>query len=479
MRVRFAPSPTGFLHIGNARTAIINNLIAKKYNAEFVLRIEDTDLERSTRESENSILFDLKWLGISWTEGPDIGGAHSPYRQSERFDIYKKYTDRLLADNKAYHCYCSQEELDAQRAECEKKGTQFVYPGTCRSLSADERAKKESEGRKPTVRLHVPDGISIEVDDRIKGKVTFSSENIGGDFIIVRSDGVPIFNYIVVIDDVLMEITHVIRGEDHLPNTPKQIMVARALGFTSPQYAHLPLVLGDDRKKLSKRHGITSVENYRADGYLAEALVNYISVLGWSSESGDEILQLDRLVKEIDLDRLGKSAAVFDFQKLRWMNGSYIRNYDLEKITDLFIPYLKKAGLEPEKQPRGKLLEIVALIRGKCELLGDITVQAKIFLEEIPEPDSEADALLKTDEGKKALAASLELITGTINESNFVSDFVNMVKEKTGLKGKNLFHPIRAVITSSLAGPDLSEAMKLLGFETCKKRIETLAKKYL
>ena len=220
MRVRFAPSPTGFLHIGNARTAIINNLIAKKYNAELVLRIEDTDLERSTRESEDSILFDLKWLGIGWTEGPDIGGKHIPYRQSERFDIYKKYTDQLLAEHKAYHCYCSQEELDAQRAECEKKGTQFVYPGTCRNLTADQRAKKETEGRKPTVRLHVPDGISIEVDDKIKGKVTFSSENIGGDFIIVRSDGVPIFNYIVVIDDVLMEISHVIRGEDHLPNTP-------------------------------------------------------------------------------------------------------------------------------------------------------------------------------------------------------------------------------------------------------------------
>jgi nondiscriminating glutamyl-tRNA synthetase len=479
MRIRFAPSPTGYLHIGNARTAIINHLIARKTGAEFILRIEDTDLERSTRESEESILFDLKWLGISWCEGPDLGGPYAPYRQSERFDIYRSYTEKLLASGKAYHCYCSQEELDAQRAECEKNGTTFVYPGTCGKLSDAQKKEKESAGRKPTVRLHVPAGESIDFDDAIKGPVKFSSENIGGDFIIVRSDGVPIFNYIVVIDDVLMKVTHVIRGEDHLPNTPKQIMVARALGFESPRYAHLPLVLGNDKKKLSKRHGITSVENYRSAGYLSEALVNYIAMLGWASESGDEILPRERLSAEIDLSKLGKSAAVFDFQKLKWMNGQYIRNYDLEKIADLFVPYLRAAGYDMEAIERAKLLEVVALVRGKCDLLADIPAFARLFLEEIPEPDAEAAALLGTEEGKRVIAASRELIGGTIHEGNFLTDYINCVKEKTGLKGKNLFHPVRALLTSSLAGPDLAEAMKVLGFTVCMKRIEAIAKRYL
>jgi nondiscriminating glutamyl-tRNA synthetase len=471
MRVRFAPSPTGFLHIGNARTAIINALIAKKHGADFILRIEDTDLERSTRESEASILFDLKWLGITWTEGPDIGGKHVPYRQSERFGIYKEYTDKLLAEKKAYYCYCSQEELDAQRAECEKNNTAFMYTGKCRNLTSDQQKKCEAEGRKPTVRLHVPDGISIDVDDGIKGTVHFSSENIGGDFIIVRSDGVPIFNYIVVIDDCLMEVSHVIRGEDHLPNTPKQIMVSRALGFKQPSYAHLPLVLGDDRKKLSKRHGITSVENYRTAGYLPEALVNYIAALGWASQSGEEILSFDQLSKEMDIDQLGKSASVFDFQKLRWMNGIYIRNYDLEKITDFFIPFLAESGIKVDSVSRSKLVEIISLVRANCELLSDIAKNAKIFLIECPEPDEEAAALLATDAGKKAAAAAKEIISSYTDNETFLAQFVNAVKEKTGLKGKDLFHSIRALVTTSLKGPDLAESMKVLGLDVCRKRI--------
>ncbi len=479
MRVRFAPSPTGFLHIGNARTAIINHLISQKTGAEMILRIEDTDLERSTRESEDSILFDLKWLGISWMEGPDLGGPCAPYRQSERFDIYRKYTEKLLSEKKAYYCYCSQEELDAQRAECEKKGTTFVYPGTCRHLTDEQRKAKEAEGRKPTVRLHVPAGEPIEVDDAIKGKVTFSSENIGGDFTIVRSDGVPIFNYIVVIDDVLMKVTDVIRGEDHLPNTPKQIMVARAIGFESPRYAHLPLVLGDDKKKLSKRHGITSVENYRSEGYLPEALVNYIAMLGWASESGEEILSREQLVSGIDLSKLGKSAAVFDFQKLRWMNSNYIRTYDLEKITDLFIPYLEKAGYDVKSIDRAWLLSVIALVRGQCELLSDIAKRARIFIEHTPEPDAAADELLKTDEGKAIIRAAKELLASEVTADNLISDFINKIKERTGAKGKGLFHPVRALVTSSLEGPDLAEGMKVLGFARVKDRVEYMAKRYL
>ena len=282
MRLRFAPSPTGYLHIGNARTAVVNYVIARKFNAAYVLRIEDTDMERSSAESERSILEDLSWLGIRWDEGPGAGGEYGPYRQSERFDIYRDYTRRLLENGSAYHCYCSPEELEAMRREAQAAGRPFVYPGRCRNLSEAEKKRLESEGRSPTVRFHVPEGRSIEVDDLIKGRVLFGSENIGGDFIIVRSDGVPMYNYIVIIDDALMKISHVIRGEDHLTNTPKQIMIARALDLPVPQYAHLALVLGPDRSKLSKRHGITSVKMYRREGYLPEALVNYLSMLGWA-----------------------------------------------------------------------------------------------------------------------------------------------------------------------------------------------------
>jgi glutamyl-tRNA synthetase len=478
MRVRFAPSPTGFLHIGNARTAIINYLVAQKNGAEFVLRIEDTDLERSTKESEKSIFFDLTWLGLSWTEGPDKPKDCGPYRQSERFDIYAKYTERLLSEGKAYPCYCTQEELDAQRAECEKAGNAFVYPGTCRGLTPEQRKQKEADGRKPAIRLHVPDGIDIDLIDAIKGPVHFDSQNIGGDFIIVRSDGVPIFNYIVIIDDALMKITHVIRGEDHLPNTPKQLMVARALELPVPKYAHLPLVLGDDRKKLSKRHGITSVENYRSAGYLPEALVNYIAMMGWSSESGEEIMSAEKISSQIDLESLGKSPAVFDFGKLRWMNANYIRSYDLEKIIDLFIPYLKDAGYDVDAVGREKLTKVISLVRGNCELLADIVPNVKILLEDFPEPDEEADLLLKSEEGKRTAAAAFELMGTEINAENFTSDLINKIKEKTGLKGKNLFHPCRALLTSSLKGPDLAEAMKVIGYDICAQRVKKIHDRY-
>jgi glutamyl-tRNA synthetase len=295
--------------------------VARKTGATYVLRIEDTDMERSTAASEKSILDDLRWLGISWHEGPDCGGNHGPYRQSERFDIYAEYTNRLLAEGKAYHCFCTSEELDAMREQAQQDGRPFAYPEKCRHLDEAAKQKLLAEGRKPTVRFHVPANEEIAFEDQIRGPISFNGSNIGGDFIIVRSDGVPVYNYIVVIDDCLMQVSHVIRGEDHLPNTPKQIAIARALGIESPLFAHLPLVLGDDRKKLSKRHGITSVELFRDQGYLPEALVNYIAMLGWAAEDGSEIMSQDEIVERIDLSALGKSAAVFVFQKLGWINS--------------------------------------------------------------------------------------------------------------------------------------------------------------
>lgn len=480
MRVRFAPSPTGYLHIGNARTAIINHLIAKKYNAEYVLRVEDTDMERSSKESEQSILDDLKWLGIEWTEGPDKGGNYGPYRQSERFDIYKEYTEKLLSEKKAFKCYCTPEEIEQMRKEAAAEGRTAVYNGRCRHLSDDEKKAFENEGRKPTIRFHVEENQPIEINDHIKGNVTFNSSNIGGDFIIVRSDGVPVYNYIVVIDDALMKITDVIRGEDHLPNTPKQIMIARALGFDSPKYAHMPLVLGDDKKKLSKRHGITSVDMYRKEGYLPEALMNYIAMLGWAAKDEQEILDEGEIVNQIDINNLAKSAAVFDFKKLKWMNGNYIRNYPENKVVDLFKPYLEQAQYNISTVDPDQLKRKISFLTNYCELLPEILKSADMFLKDLPDHDDEASELLKTEAGQTAIKTSVDLInSGELNENNFTESYLNLLKEKGGLKGKNLFMPARAILLSRVHGPDVAESLQLLGFDIFKKRILNCSKKFM
>lgn len=472
MKVRFAPSPTGFIHIGNVRTAVINFIIAQKEGAKMVLRIEDTDRERSTLESEKSIIEDLKWLGISWNEGPDVGGTCGPYRQSERFDIYNEYTEKLLASGAAYHCYCTQEELDAQRKQAEAEKTAFVYPGTCRNLTLDQKKERESRGIKPTVRFRVPDGETVVVKDLIKGDVTFSSENIGGDFILVRSDGTPVYNYIVSIDDALMGVTHVIRGEDHLSNTPKQILVARAMGLKEPAYAHLALVLGPDRSKLSKRHGMTSLNMYREEGYLPEALMNYLSMLGWAAKDDEEILSIEKIIEQIDLNNLSKSAAVFDFQKLKWVNGKYLRDLSLPQATNMFIPFIEKAGYDTSKFDPAYLEQLVSVLQIKCDILKDIQNLAPIFLDEVTVPDESAIEMLSSEEGKAVIKAAHELFSSTLTADNFTELLVERVKEATGQKGKKLFMPIRAMLTGRTAGPEMDQAKPLIGYERCKKRVQ-------
>jgi glutamyl-tRNA synthetase len=464
--------------VGNARTAIANYLIAKKNRATMVLRIEDTDMERSTRESEQSIYQDLAWLGIQWDEGPDKGGGYGPYRQSERFDLYRTYTSTLIRTGKAYHCYCTKEELENVKKGSGGEAESYIYNGRCRNLTDVERKKFEQEGRKPTVRFRVPDNDTLTVNDRIKGPVEFNSSNIGGDFIIIRSDGIPVFNYIVIIDDALMNISLVIRGDDHLSNTPKQLLVARALGLPEPEYAHLPLIMGPDRSKLSKRHGMTSVEMYRTQGYLPEALMNYMAMLGWASESGDEILPIDEIIREIDLKKLSKNAPLFDFQKLKWMNGMYIRDYPLDSITDLFIPHIIQSGYSISSLDRKLLTDIVSVLRRSCDILSDIGRLIGIFLDEVCEPDDEADAMLKSEEGKKVIAAARELFQSELNRDNFTVSLVSRVKETTSLKGKSLFMPLRAIITGRQKGPELDQSMPLIGFEKCKARVEYCFNRY-
>jgi nondiscriminating glutamyl-tRNA synthetase len=474
MRVRFAPSPTGFLHIGNARTAVVNHLIAKKNNADFIIRIEDTDRERSTVESEISILDDLRWLGIEWNEGPDKDKGHGPYRQSERDHLYKEYTDKLLQSGSAFKCFCTNDQVEEDKKKAVAENKPFL--DRCRNLPLEEQVKRSAQGEFP-VKFKVPEGESIIFNDKIKGTVTFNSSNIGGDFIIVRSDGGPVYNYIVIIDDVLMEITHVIRGEDHLSNTPKQILIAKALNLPVPEYAHLPLILGADKKKLSKRHGITSVDLYRQAGYLPEALMNYLGLLGWSTESGEEILEFDKLVSLFDISSIGKSPAVFDFQKLKWINGSYMKKYSLKDITDLFLPYLKEAGLDISVISREKLEHIISLIRNSCEILSDIPGLAGIFLRDINEPDQESDKLLNEAYSKDIINIASGIIS-SLNEDTLLTGLIPGIKEKTEHKGKKLFHPIRAMITGTLRGPELDLAIPVIGYDNLKKRIEYCRQKY-
>jgi len=316
------------------------------------------------------------------------------------------------------------------------------------------------------------------VHDRIKGPVEFNSSNIGGDFIIIRSDGVPVFNYIVIIDDALMKVSLVIRGDDHLSNTPKQLLVARALGLPEPEYAHLPLIMGPDRSKLSKRHGITSVEMYRSQGYLPEALMNYMSMLGWASESGEEILPLGEIINQMELENLSKNAPIFDFQKLRWMNGQYIREYPLDKITDLFLPHIRQAGFAVDTVGRKHIEDIIAILRKYCDILSDIGQFAGIFLDEVCEPDADADAMLKTEDGRKVITAARNLFASELTPDNFASLLVSRVKETTSLKGKSLFMPLRAIITGRQKGPELDQSMPVIGYDTCRKRIDYCFTRY-
>src|SRR3954468_839115 len=331
MRVRFAPSPTGQLHVGNARTALFNWLLARGHDGTFILRIEDTDVERSTKQSEESILDDLRWLGLEWDEGPDVGGSGGPYRQSERLHLYSSYANELLAGGHAYYCFCAPQKLEDDRRKDLAAGRPPKYRGTCRSLSPEDARRRIEAGERGVIRFRVPEHGDVAFQDLVRGDVTFSTDVIG-DFVIVRSDGHPAYNFAVVVDDALMEITHVIRGEDHISNTPRQVLLYRALGFTPPQFAHLALVMGPDHTPLSKRHGATSVAEFRLRGYLPEALVNYLALIGWSPGASaadpgtnEELLPVAELARRFAIEDVGHSAGIFDIEKLSWMNRHYMK----------------------------------------------------------------------------------------------------------------------------------------------------------
>ncbi|MDI6703760.1 MAG: glutamate--tRNA ligase [bacterium] len=474
VRVRFAPSPTGFLHIGGARTALFNWLFAKHFGGSFILRIEDTDLERVTEGSEETILQSLSWLGLDWDEGPDVGGDFGPYRQRDRIDIYKKYARLLLEKGYAYYCYCTEEELERRRREALAREKPPGYDGRCRNLTPSERARLESLSRKPTIRFKVPDDIDkISVEDEIRGRVEFSRHGIR-DFVIIRSNGVASFNFAVVIDDHLMQITHVIRGEDHLSNTPRQILIYQALGFEIPKFAHLPMILGEDKTRLSKRQGATSISEFRHLGYLPEAILNYLALLGWSpEEEGKEIFTPEELIKGFSLERVAKCPAVFDIEKLDWLGGVYIRKGEIDKITHLAMPYLKDSGFIEDGYNLEGVKAVVSLVRDYLTNMSQITEFVDYFFTPRFTIEKEAKEILK-DEGSIKVISLIHLGLRKMIKltEGGAHDLIKKVGHKLSLKGKDLYMPIRCSITGKTHGPELTKIMSILGRNECLERIE-------
>jgi len=469
VRVRFAPSPTGYLHVGGARTAIFNYLFARHHGGTFVLRIEDTDAERSTVESEQSLLADLRWLGLDWDEGPDAGGPHGPYRQSERMATYREAADLLIAGGHAYPCFCTENELELKREEAIAASRAPQYDGKCRGLPAAEVAARRAAGIPAAIRFHVKDG-SVQFEDAIRGDMDLAHEMVG-DWVILRSNGLPTYNFAAAIDDRLMEITHVIRGEEHLPNTLRQIMVYDALGAKLPVFAHVPLILAEDRSKLSKRHGASSVGDLRSSGYLPHAAMNYLLLLGWSHPAGKEIMPREEMIQAFGIERIGKAAAVFDKKKLLWMNGQYIRKLPLDTLVELVEPYMPE-GLR-QRYDVATRREIVAILQDSIDTLADFPHRATIFDPDV-ECNAETRALLEAESAKRvlgAMVARLRAHAGAITPDAF-KEMILATGQELSLKGKDLYFPIRGAMTGSVHGPDLTRVAAVKGKENVLKLLE-------
>ncbi len=467
IKVRFAPSPTGHLHVGGARTALFNYLFARRYGGRLLLRIEDTDRDRSSVEFEKEIIDDLRWLGIHWDEGP--------IRQSERFDLYREYAEKLLREGKAYFCYCTPEELEAERQKQIAEGKPPRYSGRCRTLTDEQKRLFESEGRRPVIRFRLPDDrAEVKVKDLVRGEVKFSISALD-DFIIMRSDGIPTYNFAVVVDDYLMGITDVLRAEEHLPNTPKQVLIYEALGWDVPRFAHVSMILGPDRTKLSKRHGATSISEYRRRGFLPEALVNYLALLGWSSKDSRELFTMEELIDRFSVESLSGSPAVFDDKKLLWMNGHYIRSADIDRITKLCIPYLEGAGYGGVDFERWK--KIILVTRDYLSTLSEIPEHVGIFFGERVEVERGAEKYLKYPHVPLIIR---EFIRRTRDaeklDADRVLDILRGMLKDFGLSGRKLIMPLRVAITGRTKGPEIYNIVEILGKEVTIKRLENTYK---
>jgi len=481
IRVRFAPSPTGYLHIGGVRTALFNWLYARHYKGTFILRIEDTDQVRSTEEAVNVILEGMKWLGLDWDEGPGKEGKYGPYYQMQRLPLYQKYAEKLLKNKKAYYCYCTKEELTESRQKQTKEGKSLRYDRHCLNLSEEEKRRYEEEGRKPVIRLKIP-AKKIVFNDLLRGEVNFEGELLS-DFVIVKSDGIPTYNFAVVIDDALMDISNVIRGDDHISNTPKQILIYEALGFNLPKFAHLPMIMGSDHTRLSKRHGATSVMEYKEIGYIPEAIVNYIAHLGWSSGDEREIFSLEELVKEFSLDKISKHAAVFGIDKLNWFNSEYLKKRSVDSLVKMVIPFLKKANYIKEENLSPVKLEwlkeIIKLMQGRFKNFSQFIDYADYFFVDKIDIEPQAFQSVLNKEGisdiLKALKEELSVLKCWDEKS--IEDIVREIASSLQIKGGKIIHPIRVALTGKKIGPGLFELIVVLGQEKTIQRLEEAIEK--
>lgn len=470
-RVRIAPSPTGQLHLGTARTALFNWLFARKHKGVFVLRIEDTDLERSSLEYERDIIDSLKWLGIEYDEGPDIGGSYGPYRQSENIENYARHIENLFQKKMAYHCFCSEEELEATRQAMLARGIAPKYSGKCRALSTDEVSRKLANNERSIIRLVMPEK-KVTIQDIIRGELEFDTGLIG-DIAIAKNKHAPLYNFAVVIDDAQMQITHVLRGEDHISNIPKQWIIAEAIGLPHPQYGHFPMILGRDRSKLSKRHGATAIADYRKEGYLPQALVNFMALLGWHPPDNTEVFSREELIREFSLERVQKAGAVFDLAKLEWLNGLYIRKLSISELKQHLLPYWQGAGYDIQKIGESKVDTLIRIERERLKKLSDIASSADYFFQS---PKLEMELLVwkraTPDEARAALIRAKSALE-IVSDKEFTREAIEGALSPIYGNDKGIvLWGVRAALSGKHFSPGAFEIAEILGKNEVLRRLE-------
>lgn len=479
VRVRFAPSPTGLLHIGGARTAVYNWAFARRHGGTFVLRIDDTDPERSTEENVQAILNGLRWLGLDWDEGPEVGGDHGPYFQTQRSATYVDALERMKERNGAYPCFCTAEELEAKREASRSLGGYAGYDRTCRRLDPGTVAARLADGDPHVWRLAVPeDRGDVTFTDAIRGELSFPASSLD-DFVLVRSDGTPTYNFATVVDDELMEISHVVRGDDHLSNTPRQILVYEAAGYTAPTFAHLSMIWGPDGKKLSKRHGAASVEEYRDAGYLPEAVLNYLALLGWSLDGETTKFSAETLCANFSFERVSKNPAIFDAAKLDWLNGAYIREMSPEELADRMAPWIVAAGLasaEDLAARRDWLVRVAPLVSERVERLAEVPERvAFLFSKGIAIDPASAERVLEAEGSRAALEATRDALAGVEPfEHGAIEEALRALPETLGMKPKAVFQAVRVAVTGSTVSPPLFESLELLGRDESLSRVDAV-----
>ncbi|MEA3423451.1 MAG: glutamate--tRNA ligase [Bacillota bacterium] len=488
VRVRFAPSPTGFVHIGSLRTALYNYLYAKKNNGKYIIRVEDTDRTRIVEDAIEGMIRSMEWAGVVHDEGPFLENGHivqrgeyGSYIQSERLDIYEKYADELIDSGHAYYCFCTKERLDDLRETQRADGKTSRYDGHCRNIDIEEAKKRVEAGEEHVIRLKLPENRDIVFEDLVRGNMTFNTVDLD-DQVLIKTDGYPTYHFAVIVDDHLMKISHIIRGEEWLSSTPKHVYLYEAFGWEAPKYVHLPNILNSEKKKLSKRHGDVAVEDFNRKGYLPEALINYLALLGWSPDEEREIFSMEELIEHFSIERVSKSGGVFDVDKLNWMNNHYIKEADDDRLTELAMRYLLGSGIIDDEEITEEyewIKSIVSLVKEKLDYMMQITPYVQEFLlEEIVVEEDEAKEIIKMDHVKdlltefKARLNDLELF-----EAAEVKKVIKSLQKDLGIKGKNLFMPIRVGVTGTVHGSDLVRTIEILGKEKTLKRLNSIIDK--